>query len=111
MILLTFSAADALPWSTTIVVNMAAGLFILPFFLFSAISGDLADHIEKSRLIRYTKLAEIVIMTLAAITFYFELYILQLGILFLMGTQSAFFGPVKYAILPQLVQPKQIGRR
>jgi 1-acyl-sn-glycerol-3-phosphate acyltransferase len=108
MILLTFSAADALPWSTTIVVNMAAGLFILPFFLFSAISGDLADHIEKSRLIRYTKLAEIIIMTLAAITFYFELYILQLGILFLMGTQSAFFGPVKYAILPQLVKPRQL---
>lgn len=108
MILLTFSAADALPWSTTIVVNMAAGLFILPFFLFSAIAGDLADRVEKSKLIRATKITEIIIMILASITFYFEFYLLQLGILFLMGTQSAFFGPVKYAILPQIVPAKQL---
>lgn len=108
MIILTFSAADALPISTTLVVNLAAGLFILPFFLFSAISGDLADRIEKSKLIQFTKLAEVGIMTLAAMAFYFEQYLLQLGILFLMGTQSAFFGPVKYAILPELVPPKQL---
>lgn len=105
MILLTFSAADALPWSTTTVVNLAAGLFILPFFLFSAMAGDIADRVEKSQLIRYIKAAEIIIMLLAALSFYFELYLLQLGILFLMGTQSAFFGPVKYAILPQIVPP------
>jgi 1-acyl-sn-glycerol-3-phosphate acyltransferase len=108
MILLTFSAADALPWSTTIVVNLAAGLFILPFFIFSAVAGDLADRIEKSKLIRYTKMMEIVIMILATVAFYFEQYLMQLGILFLMGTQSAFFGPVKYAILPQLVKPQQL---
>lgn len=108
MILLTFSAAEALPWDTTIVVNLAAGLFILPFFLFSAIAGDIADRVEKAVLIRYTKMAEIIIMILASIAFYFEWYLVQIGILFLMGTQSAFFGPVKYAILPQLVQPKQL---
>jgi 1-acyl-sn-glycerol-3-phosphate acyltransferase len=108
MLLLTFSAAQALPWDTNLVVNLAAGLFILPFFIFSAGAGVLADKIEKSRLIRYTKLAEIVIMLLATLAFYFEQYLLQLGILFLMGSQSAFFGPVKYAILPQLVKPKAL---
>ena len=108
MLLLTFSAAQALPWDTNLVMNIAAGLFILPFFIFSAGAGELADKIEKSRLIRAVKLAEIGIMTLAAVAFYFEQYLLLLGILFLMGTQSAFFGPVKYAILPQLVTDKEL---
>lgn len=108
MLIMLFSAADALPWDMNLVMNLAAGLFILPFFIFSASAGDLADKIEKSRLIRYTKLAEIVIMLLATLAFYFEQYLMLLGILFLMGTQSAFFGPVKYAILPQLVERKAL---
>ena len=108
MLILTFSAAQALPWDINLVMNLAAGLFILPFFIFSAGAGVLADKIEKSQLIRFTKLAEITIMVLATLAFYFEQYLLQLGILFLMGTQSAFFGPVKYAILPQLVKPKAL---
>lgn len=108
MLILTFSAANALPWDINLVMNLAAGLFILPFFIFSAAAGDLADRIEKSKLIQYVKLAEIFIMLLASIAFYFEQYMLQLGILFLMGTQSAFFGPVKYAILPQLIKPNQL---
>ncbi|MCJ8268354.1 MAG: MFS transporter, partial [Psychrosphaera sp.] len=108
MLILTFSAANALPWDINLVMNLAAGLFILPFFIFSAAAGDLADRIEKSKLIQYVKLAEIFIMLLASVAFYFEQYMLQLGILFLMGTQSAFFGPVKYAILPQLIKPNQL---
>ncbi len=108
MLIMLFAAADALPWDMNLVMNLAAGLFILPFFIFSASAGDLADRIEKSRLIRYTKLAEIAIMVLATVAFYFDQYLMLLGILFLMGTQSAFFGPVKYAILPQLIQPKEL---
>lgn len=108
MALLAFSAAEALPLETNLVMNIAAGLFILPFFVFSAAAGDLADKMEKSKLIRYIKLAEIVIMALAALAFYFEQYAMLLGILFLMGAQSAFFGPVKYAILPQLMAPKEL---
>lgn len=106
--LFTFSAAQALPLGTHLLVNIAAGLFILPFFIFSAAAGDLADRVEKSQLIRYIKLAEIVIMLLGAAAFYFEQYMMLIGILFLMGTQSAFFGPVKYAILPQLMKPKEL---
>ena len=101
MFLLTFQAAQSLPLDTNIVLNLAALLFILPFFLFSAIAGQFCDKYEKSRLIRLIKLAEIVIMACAAIALYLEAYWILLALLFLMGTQSTFFGPAKYAILPQ----------
>lgn len=81
--------------------NLGAMLFILPFFLFSALAGQLSDKYEKSWLIRRIKLLEIVIMTLGAIAFYFSATAGLMCLLFLMGTQSAFFGPVKYSIIPQ----------
>ena len=84
-----------------LVVNLAAGLFILPFFLFSAYAGQLADKYEKSMLIRRVKLAEIAIMALGVAAFAIASVPMLIAILFLMGTQSAFFGPLKYAILPQ----------
>ncbi|MEM7254892.1 MAG: MFS transporter [Pseudomonadota bacterium] len=90
------SAADS-----AILVNVATGLFVLPFFLFSATAGQLADKYEKAGYIRYVKLAEVGIMVLAAIGFAFGSVYGLIGLLFLMGTQSTFFGPVKYAILPQ----------
>lgn len=108
MLLLAFTAASALPWSTDVTMNLAAGLFILPFLLFSATAGTLADSMCKTRLIRLLKLTEIVLMLGAAVAFYFEQYLILLGVLFLMGTQSAFFGPAKYAILPQLLNDKEL---
>lgn len=81
--------------------NLGAMLFILPFFLFSAFAGQLADKYEKSFLIRRVKLLEIVIMCLGATAFYFSMTAGLMLLLFLMGTQSAFFGPVKYSIIPQ----------
>lgn len=89
-------------------IAIAAGLFILPFFLFSAISGQIADKYEKSMLIRRIKMAEIGIMCLGAVAFYFGSVPLLMGILFLMGTQSAFFGPIKYGILPQHLQESEL---
>lgn len=108
MLLMAFTAAGTLPISTDILMNLAAGLFILPFFLFSASAGELADNMEKSTIIRWVKLAEIVLMSMAAVALLFEQYLLLLGLLFLMGTQSAFFGPVKYAILPSLVKEEEL---
>ncbi|MAD75299.1 MAG: MFS transporter [Rheinheimera sp.] len=108
MLLLAFTAASALPWSTDVTMNLAAGLFILPFLLFSATAGTLADSMCKTRLVRLLKLTEIVLMVLAAVAFYLQQYLLLLGLLFLMGTQSAFFGPAKYAILPQLLNDKEL---
>lgn len=108
MLMLTFAAANALPWDIDLTMNLAAGLFILPFLLFSATAGALADAVCKTRLIRALKLLEIGLMLLAGAAFYFEQYVLLLAVLFLMGSQSAFFGPVKYAILPQLLTEKEL---
>ncbi|MEM8644828.1 MAG: acyl-[ACP]--phospholipid O-acyltransferase, partial [Pseudomonadota bacterium] len=82
-------------------INLAAGLFILPFFLFSALAGQIADRFDKAMLARRIKLIEIAIMGLAGFGFLLESPTFLLGVLFLMGTQSTFFGPIKYGILPQ----------
>ncbi|MCB1911983.1 MAG: MFS transporter [Rhodocyclaceae bacterium] len=108
VVLMTFQAAQFTTLAPGVLVNLAAGLFILPFFLFSATSGQLADKYEKSRLIRFTKLLEIGIMVLAAVAFALKSLPLMLSTLFLMGTQSSIFGPVKYAILPQHLKEDEI---
>ena len=89
VVLVTFQAARLTELSPGVLVNVAAGLFILPFFLFSATAGQFADKFEKSRLIRFTKLLEIGIMVLASVAFALSSLPLMLSTLFLMGTQSA----------------------
>jgi MFS family permease len=113
LIMFAFSGASHLADKTPMMdagtlVNLSAGLFILPFFLFSALAGQLADKYEKGYLIRLIKIVEIIIMTLAAIGFIFNLPLVLLALLFLMGTQSAFFGPVKYSILPQHLKKEEL---
>ncbi|HSR72918.1 MAG TPA: MFS transporter [Kiloniellales bacterium] len=100
VILILFRLAEPAGLDGRIVVTLATGLFILPFFLFSATAGQIADRFDKARVIRATKLGELLIMALAAFAFLREDAYLLLAALFLMGAQSAFFGPVKYAILP-----------
>lgn len=108
LLFVAFAGVGALPISSNLFINLAAGLFILPFFLFSASAGVLADKYEKSWFIRKVKLAEIGIMCLGAIGFITESYVILLILLFLMGTQSAFFGPVKYALLPQQLKANEL---
>lgn len=108
VVLMTFQAGRFTSMSPGILVNLAAGLFILPFFLFSATAGQFADKFEKSRLIRFTKLLEIGIMLLGSVAFAMMSLPLMLATLFLMGTQSAIFGPVKYAILPQQLHEEEL---
>lgn len=108
LLLVTYSAADAMDLPTDVVVNIAAGLFVLPFVLFSGIAGQVADKYEKSSVIRWVKLVEIGIMLAAAVGLLFGWYEVLLLLLFLMGTQSTFFGPVKYAILPQVLQDREL---
>ncbi|MEM7258204.1 MAG: MFS transporter, partial [Pseudomonadota bacterium] len=86
---------------SSILVNLAAVIFILPYFLFSPLSGQLADKYEKSTLIRRIKWVEIGIMSLGVVGLYLNSIPALLFILFLMGTQSSFFGPIKFSILPQ----------
>jgi MFS family permease len=88
--------------------NMAQGLFILPFFLFSAVSGQLADMMDKAKLIRWIKTAEIIIMVFGAIGIWIGHVPLMLGALFAMGVHSTFFGPIKYAIIPQHLQKDDV---
>ena len=88
--------------------NLAPALFILPFFLFSALAGQFAEKYEKARLIRWIKLFEIAAMTVAAFGFYAHHASLLLVVLFLMGLHSTMFGPIKYSILPQALHPQEL---
>ena len=88
--------------------NLAPALFILPFFLFSATAGQIAEKLEKSRLIRITTAMEIVIMSVAAAGFLLQNMPLLLVALFGTGLQSALFGPVKYSILPSVLKPEEL---
>jgi hypothetical protein len=106
LILLTYKVASE--GESSILASVAGGLFILPFFLFSGVAGQLADKYEKSRLMRLVKLAEIPIMVLGAIGFFLGSQALLFTTLFLMGTQSAFFGPVKYSVLPQHLRTDEL---
>lgn len=108
VILVLYSIAGGAPAGGPLLVTMAAGLFILPFFLFSAIAGQLADKYEKSRMIRWVKLAEIAIMALGVTGLMIGDTTFLLAVLFLMGVQSSFFGPLKYSILPNLLQEDEL---
>lgn len=108
MILIAGTYAKADKDQADVLVNVCAALFILPFFLFSALAGELADKYDKAKLIRRIKLAEICIMATAAVAFYLNSVYFLIAILFLMGTQSSFFGPIKYSILPQHLEPHEL---
>lgn len=88
--------------------NLVALLFILPYFIFSATAGQIADKYERAQLIRYLKFLEIVIMVIATLGIFMGQLWLLLIALFLMGTQSTFFGPIKYAILPEILSEKEL---
>ena len=102
---------QATAWSTlsaSSLSNLAQALFILPFFLFSAQAGQLADKLERSRIIRLVKISEIAIMLIAWLGFARHHLGLLLGALFLMGVHSTVFGPVKYSILPQHLREDEL---
>jgi len=107
-VFIAFQSAAISQSDSNDLVNIAAGLFILPFFLFSAIAGQLADKYEKSLLIGRIKQLEIFIMAFAGLAFYLQSTAMLIGLLFLMGTQSALFGPVKYSLLPQVLHDEEL---
>lgn len=108
VILITYRLAAQAGQDARLLVTAAAGVFILPFFIFSATAGQLADKYERSRLVRIVKIAEIIVMSGAALGFYLGNIILLMSVLFMMGAQSAFFGPLKYSILPQHLQEDEL---
>jgi len=103
--LVVFEGARMAGLNTDQVVNLAALVFILPFFLFSALFGQCADKYEKSGRV---KLLEVVIMALATLGLWLDHIPLLLLVLFLLGLQSTIFGPIKYGILPQILKKEEL---
>lgn len=108
VVLLTFQAASWTALSPGLLANLAAGIFILPFFLFSATAGQLADKYDKALLARAVKWLEMLIMGVAALGFAWHSLPVLLVALFMLGLHSTLFGPVKYAILPQHLQADEL---
>jgi 1-acyl-sn-glycerol-3-phosphate acyltransferase len=108
VIFVAYHAAARSSLDANMLVNLAAGLFILPFVLLSASAGQLADKYEKSRVIRYIKLLEIAIMAVGAVGFFLPNLVLLFFALAMMGVHSSLFGPVKYAILPQHLRTEEL---
>ncbi|MDR0441166.1 MAG: MFS transporter, partial [Candidatus Accumulibacter sp.] len=108
VVLLTFQTAQWTSLKPELLTNLAAGIFILPFFLFSATAGQLADKYDKARLARLVKLLEIAIMLIAGCGFWLRSLTLLLFSLLLLGLHSTLFGPVKYAILPQHLRNEEL---
>ena len=106
--LITFDLAAKYGLNAPVLITVVAGLFILPFFLFSSLAGQISDKYEKSRLIRIIKLVEIILMVLTAAAFHYVQLWWLIALLFLMEAQSTFFGPLKYSVLPQLLREDEL---
>ncbi|MGB0495444.1 MAG: MFS transporter, partial [Kangiellaceae bacterium] len=108
VIMIGFQNVSAFGMDNKLLVTAAAVVFILPFLLFSAVAGQLSEKFEKSKSIRFVKIAEILVMALATLGLYLNNFELLIGVLFLMGTQSTFFGPIKYGLLPQHLNEEEL---
>ncbi len=108
VLMIAYRTDAAAPMSAQILIPLAGGLFILPFFLCSATAGQLADQHDKASLIRLIKLSEIGLMLAAAAGVVTASIGILLAILTAMGVEAALFGPLKYAILPDLLAPDEL---
>ena len=88
--------------------NIIAALFIVPFFLLSATAGEVSDKYDRSKIARYLKMIELILMLGVGVVYLMQSILGLVALLALMGAQSAFFGPVKYALLPQLLKPDEL---
>ena len=108
IMLVTFRIAAGAGDNAQVLVTLAGGLFILPFLLFSATAGQLADKVDRAALTRILKLIEIAIMSVACVGFLIGSVWLLMATLFVMGAHSSFFGPIKYALLPQQLEKAEL---
>ena len=108
LLVITYGWINQQSASVSTLNNLAALLFILPYFIFSATAGQIADKSERSQLVRGIKILEIVIMLIGSAGFLLGHLWLLLMALFLMGVHSTFFGPIKYAILPEILKPNEL---
>lgn len=108
VILVTYRSVTIFGIPPEQMVALAGGIFILPYFLFSATAGQIADRYDKARVIMWVKISEVTIMVLSAAGFLLPHFPFLLGSLFLMGVHSTFFGPLKYSILPQHLHASEL---
>lgn len=108
VVLLTFKIAQWTTMKAEVIASIAPAIFLLPFFLFSATAGQLADKFNRDRIARLVKVFEMLIMVVVGIGFYFHSLIILFSALFMFGIHSAFFGPVKYAIIPQHLKKEEL---
>lgn len=109
LVALVYRSVTLARMSTQVTVAWSAGLFILPFFLFSPMAGQLADKVPKSSFIRWVKLSELLVVLLAALGLWLGLLPLLLFALFLMGVQSTLFETVKYSVIPDLLGKRELA--
>jgi MFS family permease len=108
VILITFGGSISAGLDVQVLTNLAGGLFILPYLLFSGIAGQLADRFDKSRVVQVVKATEILIMALAGTGLASGNLAILLGALFMLGMHSTFFAPAKYGLLPQILGPSEL---
>ena len=106
--LITFGAIGLTDQKRLDLQLLASVLFILPFFLFSGISGQISDKLDKAKIAWWVKLMELGIMLVGGVAFYYHHIPLLMTMLFLMGLHSTIFGPLKYGILPQVLKPTEL---
>lgn len=106
VMLITYKLAQG--ENSQLLVTAAAGIFILPFFLFSATAGQISDKIDRARVTRVVKFVEILIMLAAAMGFFTSNIWFLMFVLFMMGVHSTFFGPIKFALLPQHLKDDEL---
>jgi 1-acyl-sn-glycerol-3-phosphate acyltransferase len=108
VLLVTFGGTLTTSLSPEVLTNLAGGLFILPYLLFSGLAGQLADRFDKSRVVQVVKATEILIMALAGIGLASGNIVILMSALFLLGVHSTFFAPAKYGLLPQILEPSEL---
>ncbi len=108
VMLITYQSMKLGGLSPESMVALCGGVFILPFFLFSAMAGQICDKYPKDKLMFYIKVWEVLVMLFGALGFYLGSLNILMITLFFMGLQSTFFGPVKYAVLPELVNDNEL---
>jgi 1-acyl-sn-glycerol-3-phosphate acyltransferase len=108
VILITFGGTISTSMQPEVLTNLAGGLFILPYLLFSGLAGQIADRFDKSRVVQVVKATEILIMGLAGMGLASGNLTILMSALFMLGMHSTFFAPAKYGLLPQILQPNEL---
>jgi MFS family permease len=106
--LLTYRLAEDLDTPLALLGVIASGLFILPFAVVTPTAGQIADRMDKAKMMKVVKFWEIIVMVMAVVGFYSQNIVFLYFVLFLMGAQSAMFAPIKYSVLPQYLKPNEL---